>query len=118
MPTKYLGTADAETRKILGQLAPTAATLSTLYTSTGASVITGLTVANRGTVTDHFRVALRPGGEAVADKHYVYYDIPVGGGDAFLADLSMGLPLADDDIVSVYSLLGTLSFGAYGYEIA
>ena len=102
--------------KNLGQSAPGAATLTTLYTVPAATavVISSITVCNRSATATAFRVAIRPAGAAIADQMYLYYDVPIGGNDTFIA--TIGVSMATTDILSVYNTLATLSFQAYGQE--
>jgi hypothetical protein len=101
----------------LGQTAPSAATLTTLYTVAAATeVITStLTVCNRSAVTTSFRVALRALGASIADEHYLYYDIEIPGNETFAA--TVGWTLQATDVISVYATLATLSFNLSGQEI-
>jgi len=107
----------AEAYKVLGQLDAAATTLETLYTVPGAteSIITTLTVCNRGAVNDTFRVALRVGGAGIDNKHYLYYDVAIPANDTFAATL--GITLATTDVVSVYCGLGDLTFNLTGTEV-
>jgi hypothetical protein len=109
MPTTY---------KVLGQQAPAAATLTTAYTvpSSTSTVVSTITVANRSDSVDRIRIAVRPAGESIANKHYISYDEPVGGN--VTAAYTIGISLATTDVISVYSTLGTTSFNIFGSEIA
>ena len=104
------------TLKVLGQSAPTAATLTTLYTVPAATstVVSSLVVANRSATATSFRIAIRPAGASIADQHYLYYDIAITGNNTFTATL--GITLATTDVISVYATLATLSFNAFGQE--
>lgn len=63
----------ATTRKVLGQVAPSATTDTTLYTVPAATstVCSSLVVANRGEVTALVRVAVRVAGAALANQQYI-----------------------------------------------
>lgn len=50
------------TYKVLAQSAPTAATATTLYTATNATIVSTLNIANTGGAADTIRVAVRPAG--------------------------------------------------------
>ena len=105
----------AITYKVLGQLLPTAATLSTLYTvpNSTQSVASTLCVCNQSS-TASFRVAVRPSGAAVEAKHYIAYDSIVQANDTVF--LTLGFTLSSTDVVSVYSSSGTVSFTLFGSE--
>lgn len=106
-----------ETAKVLGQLAPAATTLSTLYTvpAVTSAVGSSLVICNQGATPDNIRVAVRPAGAAIDPKHYLYYDVWIGASESLTATL--GITLATTDVVSVYSGLGTTSFNLFGKEI-
>ena len=109
MPTTY---------KVLGQSAPTAATLTTAYTvpADTSTVVSTITAVNRSENVDRIRIAVRPAGESIANKHYVSYDEALGGN--VTAGYTIGISLATTDVISVYSLNGTTSFNIFGSEIA
>jgi hypothetical protein len=106
----------AHTKKPLGQISPSAATNTTLYTVPAATstVISSLTVCNRSTTATSFRIAIRPAGATISNEHYLYYDVIIAGNDTFAATL--GITLATTDVITVYATLATLSFHAYGQE--
>ena len=106
----------ATTIKVLGQLNPGAATLSTLYTvpSATTTVCSSITICNRSATATTFRVAIRQAGASISDEHYLYYDVTLAGNDTFIA--TIGITLATTDVVSVYATLATLSFQLYGQE--
>lgn len=102
---------------VIGQLNPSAASLETLVTVPAgkAVVCSSLVICNRSAVATSFRVAVRVGGAAISDEHYLYYDIPIAGNTTFAATL--GITLAAADVVSVYATLATLSFNLFGQVI-
>lgn len=108
----------ANTYKVLGQLAPAATTLSTLYTvpSATSAVCSTLVIANTGTSATTARVAIRPAGASLDVKHYIIYDVLISAGDSTF--LTLGISLATTDVVSVYANLATLSFSLFGTEVA
>lgn len=107
----------ASSYKVLGQLAPSAASLSNLYIvpANTQAVISTLTIANTGASATQIRVAVRPGGNAIDIQHYVAYNVIVNAGDVL--PLTLGLTLGASDVISVYSLSGTVSFGLFGSEV-
>jgi len=106
----------ADVIKVLGQIEPSAATLTTLYTvpASTSAVCSSIVVCNTSAVATTFRVAVRPAGAAIANKHYLYYDVAIAGNDTFVA--TIGMSLATTDVVSVYATLATLSFNLFGIE--
>jgi hypothetical protein len=109
MPTVY---------KVLGQSSPAATTETALYTvpaltsAIGSSII----IANRSTSVASFRVSIAVSGAATSNKDYIYYDLPIGANDTFIA--TIGITLATTDVVRVYSSNTNLSFSLYGSEIS
>ena len=104
------------TYKVLAQSAPSAATATTLYTATNATIVSTLNVANTGGAADLIRVAVRPAGATLAAQHYVAYDVAIAANDT--TAITLGLTLATTDVVTVYASSATMSFNAYGSEIS
>jgi glucose-6-phosphate dehydrogenase assembly protein OpcA len=108
MPTTY---------KVLGQSNPSATTATTAYTvpSSTSAVVSSITVANLGATSATFRIAVRPGGEELANKHYIAYDVTVPTLDT--VTITLGITLAATDVITVYASTATMSFNIYGSEI-
>jgi len=104
--------------KVLGQSNPAATTNTSLYTVPAATsaVVSTITVANLGASAGTFRVAIRPAGEAIANKHYIAYDTTIASVDTLT--LTLGITLATTDVITVYASSATMSFNAYGSEIS
>ena len=104
--------------KVLGQLKPTAATAETLYTvPTGAgnyAVVSSLAINNITQDTTNIRVAVRPAGATLEDKHYIIYSSVL---NAFQTQVyTIGITLGQTDVVTVYDALGKCSFNLFGSE--
>jgi hypothetical protein len=108
----------AFTYKVLAQSAPSATTATDIYTvgSGKQTVVSTITVANRGTSASSYRIAVRPAGTTLANQHYLAYDVAIAANDTTI--LTIGLTLQATDVVTVYALSANLSFGIYGTEIA
>ena len=109
----------ASSYKILGQVDMTSSSLTTLYTCPASTetVISTIIIANRASAADTFRLAMRDGGEAISDKHYLAYDVPVAANDS--TTLTLGVAMQATDVLSI-SAGGTaseLSFNAFGAEV-
>ena len=104
------------TYKVLGQINPAATTLTTLYTVPAAtsSVASTLAVCNLG-VSTTVRVAVRPAGASIENKHYIVYDSSLNQYDSIF--LTIGVTLATTDVVSVYACTANVSFNLSGSEI-
>lgn len=109
MPTIY---------RVLGQVNPAATTLTSLYTvpAATAAILSTITVANLSAVTVTYRIAIRPAGAAVANQHYLAYNVPLLAGTA--QTMTLGITLAATDIVSVYASTNQLAFSAFGSEMS
>ena len=104
--------------KVLGQSAPSATTLTTLYTVPSATeaVVSTIAICNRAGTSGTYRIAVRPAGASVANQHYVVYGATVAASDSVL--LTLGVTLAATDIISVYASSADMSFSAFGSEIS
>ena len=102
--------------KVLGQSAPGADSLTTLYTvpPSVSAVCSTMAICNRGS-TASFRIAVRPAGAAISNEHYVVYDNWVNASDTVF--LTIGMTLTSTDVVSVYASANTLSFSLFGAEV-
>lgn len=108
----------ADTLKILGSVAPAAATSTTLYTVPAATstTLSSITVCNTSANATSFRISVAAAGAALATNQYVYYDQTISGNSTYVA--TIGITLAATDVVRVYATLATLSFNAFGVEVA
>ena len=108
----------ATTYKVLGQSNPSATTATTLYTVPAATqaIVSTITVCNQAATAATYRIAVRPTGTALAAQHYVAYDVslPANATDT----LTLGVTLGATDVITVYASTATMSFNAYGSEIA
>ena len=102
------------TYKVLAQSAPSAATASTLYAATSATIVSTLNVTNTGGAADTIRVAVRPAGASLANQHYIAYGVQVPSGS--MLAITTGITLANTDVITIYSTTGTSSFSAFGSE--
>lgn len=103
--------------KVLGQSAPAATTLTSLYTVPSATeaVISTVVVCNRSASDRTFRLAVRPNGASISNEHYLAYDVTVGASDS--TTLTLGITMDAADVLSVYASTTDLSFTAFGSEI-
>ena len=104
--------------KTLGQLNPSATTLTTLYTVPAATsaVVSTITVCNQTATAATYRIAVRPAGASIANQHYIVYGATVAASDT--TALTLGITLAATDVISVYASTANLSFSAFGSEIS
>jgi glucose-6-phosphate dehydrogenase assembly protein OpcA len=108
----------ATSYKVLGQQNPAATTATTLYTvpASTQTVVSTLVIANQAASAATFRISVRPAGAAQTNAMYLAYDVTVGANDS--TALTLGITLATTDVITVYASSATLSFTAFGSEIA
>jgi hypothetical protein len=108
----------ATTYKVLGQANPAATTATTAYTVPSATetVISTITAANLGPTPATYRIAVRPNGATIENKHYLVYDSSLAPQST--DTLTLGITLDAADVVTVYSSTATLAFNLFGSEIA
>ena len=106
------------TYKILGQSAPAATTETALYTvpASTETIISTITVCNRGSSTATYRIYVADNGAATANAQYVVYDANVIAKETIA--LTLGIALNASDVLRVYASSADLSFNAFGTEIA
>ena len=108
----------ATTYKVLGQSNPSATTATTLYTAPSATqtVVSTITICNQAATAATYRIAVRVAGAALSASQYIAYDVslPANASDT----LTLGLTLNATDVITVYASTATMSFAAFGSEIA
>jgi len=108
----------ATTYKVLGQSNPSATTATTLYTvpSSTEAVLSTLVVANQAATAGTYRLAIRPDGESLAAKHYLAYDIALPANSTHT--YTIGVTINAADVITIYASSASMSFNAFGSEIA
>lgn len=107
----------ATTYKVLAQSAPAATTNADVYTvpALTSAVVSTLVVCNRAASAASYRIAVRPAGAALANQHYIAYDVTVAANDS--TTLTLGITLAATDVITVYGSTANLSFSVFGSQI-
>jgi len=99
---------------------PTAPTIGTATAGGGSAststVVSTITICNQASSAATYRIAVRPAAATLAAQHYIVYGATVAASDT--TTLTLGLTLATTDVVTVYASSATVSFNAYGSEIA
>lgn len=108
----------AATYKVLGQVNPAATTATTAYTVPSATetVISTIAVANLGSAPASYRIAVRPDGATLENKHYIVYDSSLAPQST--DTLTLGLTINAADVVTVFASTATMAFNLFGSEIA
>jgi hypothetical protein len=106
------------TYKVLGQVVSTATVNVNVYTvpTSTVAIISSVVITNRGTDGTTFRLAVRPNGASVEDKHYVAYDVPIARNDTTV--LSFGITMDAADVITVNGANNNLSVSVFGTEIS
>ena len=104
--------------KVLGQINPTANTLSTLYSVPVATstIVSTLAICNQASNATSVSVAVRPQGASILPQHYVMYNTVLAGYDTIT--LTLGMTMGNTDVLSVNAFSSTTSFTAFGSEIS
>jgi hypothetical protein len=108
----------ASTYKVLAQVNPSATTATTAYTCGSASgaVVSTIAICNQAASAGTYRVAIRPAGATLATVHYVAYDVAIAANDT--TALTLGITLANTDVVTVYCSAATMSISLFGTELS
>lgn len=108
MPTDY---------RVLGQVLPSANTLTTLYTvpASKQAVVSTIVICNQAIANATFGIAVRQAGATQTASQYIAMGSTVPANDAVL--LTLGMTLTATDVVSVSASTGTVSFNLFGSQI-
>ena len=102
--------------KVLGQSAPLAAVLTDVYTvpAETSAIISTISVCSRDAAA-YIRIAVRPGGGAISNEHYIVHDVLLQQYEALF--LTVGVTLSTGDVISVYNEEERASFSIFGSEV-
>lgn len=108
----------ATSYKVLGQITPSAASATTLYTVPAATqtVVSTLIACNQSTAVCTIRVAIRPDGATLESKHYLVYDATLAAQQTIT--FTLGITADASDVLTVQSSNAVTSFNAFGSEVA
>ncbi len=106
----------ADIIKVLGQLAAAATTEEDLYAVPNLNSVTSstLVVCNRTAGGLTFRVSVAPAAATTVDAHYLFYDVPIAANTT--VTITIGITLAQKDVVRTYASATGLSFNLFGVE--
>ena len=102
--------------KVLGQSAPSATTVTTLYTVPNLTLTTvsSLVVCNRASSGGTFRVSVHVAGAGADNKQFLFYDQSLGANTTQTVVIRMCLN--QTDVVKVYASSADFSFNLFGVE--
>lgn len=105
--------------KILGQQAPAANTVTTLYSvpSSTQTVISTLSICNNNAANVTCNVAIVPNGGSLSSNSYVVSGATLAYNDTMLLTLGFSLGTAGDT-VQVYANTANVSFNLFGSEVS
>jgi hypothetical protein len=106
-----------ETRKVLGQALLLSGSLTTIYTvpALTQTIISTLNIANTGSVSTTFRVAVSVNGAADTASQYLYWDVSIPGNETYQA--TAGFTLGSGDILRGFGGNAALVATVFGVEI-
>ena len=107
----------ANTYKSPVQVEPAANTLTTLYTvpSSTQAIFSAINVCNTASTDATFRIAFRPSGAAIEDKHYIIYDATIAGNDTYM--INQGMSMGATDVLSVQASTASVCFTGFYAEV-
>ena len=108
----------ATSYKVLGQVNPAVTTATTAYTVPSATeaVVSTIAICNFGPTPTFYRLAVRPDGASLENKHFIAYDATITPQET--QTLTLGITLNAADVVTVFAGTANLSFNLFGSEIA
>lgn len=103
--------------KVLGQINPTANVANTIYTVPNgySAVVSTVTICNLSNSSGTFKLAVRPSGATLENKHYLAFDTTVPAND--MVAMTLGITLANTDVLTCNASSNNISFSAFGSEI-
>jgi hypothetical protein len=99
------------------QVNPSATTLTTLYTvpAETQAIFSAINVCNLSSTSASIRIAFRPSGASIEDKHYIIYDTIIAGNDTYM--INQGMSMGATDVLSVYASTASVSFTGFYAEV-
>lgn len=99
------------------QVEPAANTYTTLYTTPAdtQAIFSAINICNTASTDARFRIAFRPSGEAIADKHHIIYDATIAGNDTYM--INQGMSMGATDVLSVFASTASVCFVGFYAEV-
>lgn len=108
----------ATTYKILAQSAPVTTTATPLYGPVGTgiqTVVSTISICNRGSSSSTYRISVRENGAVDSAKQYIVFDSTIPATSTIT--YTLGITLRTGDAIYVFASTNNLSFNAFGSEI-
>lgn len=115
----------AQNYKVLGQIYPTANTLTNVYVTgaTANAIISTIYITNQDSANANVDIIVRPSNEALGNKHYVLQNQLIEQADTVV--LNLNITMGADTILVANNRYRTgetksanLSFNAFGVELS
>tara|TARA_Y100000361_G_C10973362_1_gene245152 strand:+ start:94 stop:423 length:330 start_codon:yes stop_codon:yes gene_type:complete len=103
--------------KILGQVADASANDVELYLvpASTSAIVSSITVCNRESAANTFRIATKTDNSSVANTDYIAYDTSIAANDT--VTLTLGITLQTGAEISVGASDANVTFQAFGTQI-
>jgi len=107
----------ANAYKVLGQTADafTSAPVDLIPDQDGEVIVSTVVICNRSSAEKTYDLQVVPAGETAGDEHYISKDVPVPANDTLF--LTLGITLADGDVLKATASTADVSFSAFGTVI-
>ena len=107
----------ANAYKILGQVADASANDVELYLvpASTSAIVSSITVCNRESAANTFRIATKTDNSSVANTDYIAYDTSIAANDT--VTLTLGITLQAGAEISVGASDANVTFQAFGTQI-
>lgn len=105
------------TYKVLGQQAPSANTVTTLYTvpAANSAVVSSMTICNQNGSNIVASIAICPANTSITAAQYIIKQVTITQYDTVF--LTLGVTLGATDTIRVETNTANVSFNAFGSEI-
>ena len=103
--------------RVLGQKSPAANSDWNIYTVNGTkdAIINCITVANRDANSATYQISVRPDSATLTTDHYIAYNVQIGSNSS--VSLNLGITMDTNDVITVQSSSGLVTFAVFGAEI-
>lgn len=105
----------ANAYKVLGQTGDASTETNLVGDQNAETIISTIVVCNREAAENTFDLRIVPSGETAGDEHYISKATPVPANDSIF--LTLGITLADGDVIKATASDSNVSFSAFGTNI-
>lgn len=107
----------ANAYKVLGQTGDAFTSAVDIYTASSVeTIVSTVVVCNRSAAAKTFDISVRPAGATEANEHYIAKGTSIAANDSIT--LTLGITLADTDVITVTASTADVSFSVFGTEIS